>query len=347
MEKASGPSSADSSSRAGTDLPAPRADEHTQLAHLTDANARAQAFASKARAENTKRAYRADWKQFVGWCEERGVRPLPALPKTVVLYVSAVADDYKLSTLERKLTAISQAHKTAGFDSPALTAKEPLHSVWAGIARTKSRAKDKVAPLMTDELRMIVDALPRTDENLFTTRALRDRALLLVGFAGALRRSELVGLQQDDVNVTADGLRLIVRKSKSDQEGKGLVKGIHYGKHPHTCPVRALRDWTRRASISEGPLFRGIDRHGNIRERALSGRSVALILKKAVKRAGLNPEAYSGHSLRAGFTTQAAREGVPERVIMKHTGHKSIRMVREYIREGQLFDENPTDALGL
>lgn len=309
----------------------------------------AETFAQKSLAENTRRAYKTDWSFFCAWCEDRDLTPLPATQKTVALYVASVSEEYKLSSLERKLSAISQAHNTAGYDSPALVSNEPLHSVWAGIVRSKTRAKNKVAPALTEDIRVMVENLPTTDrsDTQLTLSGLRDRAILLIGFAGALRRSEIVRLTTEDVTFTAEGLRMIIRTSKSDQEGRGHVKGIHYGDEPSTCPVRSLRSWLQTAEIHSGPLFRSIDRWDNISDSALSGQAIANIIKKAARRAGLDPSDYSGHSLRAGFTTQAARSGIPERVIMRHTGHKSQRMVREYIREGRLFNENPTDNLGL
>jgi len=337
-----------SESTRATDQRLQRIDSETRMARLFDAAERADAFARKSRAENTKRAYRADWVLFRSWCREHDLDPLPADDQTVILYVTDVADDYKLSTLERKLTSISQAHKTQGLESPALTSNEPLHSVWAGIARTKTRAKDKVAPALTEDIRLMIESLPHDpDTGGLTIAAKRDRAILLVGFAGALRRSEIVGLETSDISFTADGLRLVVRQSKSDQEGHGHTKGLRYGSSPTTCPVRSLRNWMSAAGIDHGPIFRGVDRHGNIADSALTGQSIALIIKRCAARAGLDKDAYSGHSLRAGFTTQAARAGTPERIIMRHTGHKSEKMVREYIREGSLFNENPSGDLGL
>jgi integrase len=177
--------------------------------------------------------------------------------------------------------------------------------------------------------------------------ARRDRALLLLGFAGALRRSELAALTIGDLAFGADGLRVRLTRSKADQEGAGAVLGIHYGERPLSCPVRAVRDWVRFVAITEGPVFRSVDRHGNVGETALAPGSVARIVKRAATQAGLDPAAYAGHSLRAGFATQAAKVGAHERAIMRHTRHKSERVLREYIREGQLFDENPTGELGL
>ena len=333
--------------------PIPSGNADAQLQRLQEAAEQAGTYARQARAENTRKAYQSDWRTFTVWCEAHDLPALPADPHTVVLYLADVADAHKASTLRRRLASISQAHKMAGHASPALTSQEPLHSVWLGILREKAGREriDKVAPALTEDLRLMIEHLPREDPESptspLTLSAQRDRALLLVGFAGALRRSELVGLDVADVTFGAEGLRLVVRKSKTDQHGEGHAKGIRYGEHPATCPVRALRAWLRAAGIERGPIFRSINRHGNVSGGALTPQSVALIIKRACRRAGLREEDFSGHSLRAGFTTQAARAGKPERVIMRHTGHKSEFMVREYIREGTLFQENPTEGLGL
>lgn len=326
--------------------------------------ARARAFASQATAVNTKRAYRADWADFCAWCDSRGVSALPAASETVALYVASRAevgpDDedgrptvgLKVSTIERRLSAINQAHRQTGHAAPASRRDEPLHSVWAGLTRTKGVAPDKVAPALPDDLRHMVDALPRDADGEWTLAAKRDRALLLVGFAGALRRSELAAVQAEHVQFTADGLRLFLPRSKADQEGRGATIGIHYGQRPATCPVRALRSWLQAAreatgSPLSGPVFRKVDRWGQLWETELTSGAVAKLIKRAAKRAGLDAALYSGHSLRAGFATQAARAGKHERAIMRHTRHKSERVLREYIREGALFDENPTDGIGL
>lgn len=325
---------------------------------------RARAFARQATADNTKRAYRADWADFCAWCDSRGTSALPAAPETVTLYVASRAevgpDDedgrptagLKVSTLERRLSAINGAHRQTGHVAPACRRDEPLHSVWAGLTRTRGVAPNKVAPALPDDLRHMVDALPRDEDGEWTLAAKRDRALLLVGFAGALRRSELVAVQAEHVQFTADGLRLFLPRSKADQEGRGATLGIHYGASPKTCPVRALRSWlgaAREATGSplSGPVFRKVDRWGKLWETELTSGAVAKLVKGAAKRAGLDSALYSGHSLRAGFATQAARAGKHERAIMRHTRHKSERVLREYIREGALFDENPTDGIGL
>ena len=317
----------------------------------------ARAFASRARSENTKRAYRADWADFSDWCNGRRVPALPSTPEVVALYIAWLATPrdglrgLKPSTISRRLAAISQAHKSAGHESPALRSKEPVHSVWAGIVRSRGVARDKVDPALTADVVAMVEALPRVDLGNgaweWTTAAKRDRALLLVGFAGALRRSELATLEVRDLGFGSEGLRVRLPRSKTDQEGAGVVLGLHFGDRPLTCPVRGVQDWVRSIAITDGPVFRSVDRHGNVGDRALDAGSVARIIKRAASRAGLDPSAYSGHSLRAGFATQAARAGAHERAIMKHTRHKSERVLREYIRDGQLFDENPTNSLGL
>ena len=326
-----------------------------------DADA-ARDFAAHSKAENTLRAYRSDWDDFTAWCDERGLPALPASAETVTLYITSRArgsgdrgtDErapLKVSTLERRLSAIAAAHRLAGHGSPVSRREEPLHSVWAGIVRRKGTAKEKVAPALTEDVRQMVSTIAITDiasgDAAARLRGRRDAALLLVGFAGALRRSELAALTVGDVGVDPDGLRVRVRRSKSDQEGAGTVLGIHYGADPQTCPVRALRSWLLASGISNGALFRGITKGGNLHERPLSPRTVARVVKARAEAAGLDARAYSGHSLRAGFATQAARAGVPERVIMRHTRHKDVVTLREYIREGGLFNENPTDALGL
>jgi integrase len=174
----------------------------------------------------------------------------------------------------------------------------------------------------------------------------RDRALLLVGFAGAFRRSELVSLDRPDLEFTKDGLTVMLRRSKSDQEGQGRKVGIPYGSNPETCPVRALQAWLEAAAITDGPVFRGVTRHGKVQGR-LSGYAVALIVKRYAAVGGLDPSRYAGHSLRAGLATAAAIGGASERSIMNQTGHKSITMVRRYIRDGNLFRENAAAKTGL
>jgi integrase len=210
-----------------------------------------------------------------------------------------------------------------------------------GIRRTKGTAPEQKTAALTDDIRAMVDG---TDAGLI---GCRDRALILLGFASAFRRSELVELDVDDCAFGKDGLTVTLRRSKTDQQGAGRKVGIPYGANPDTCPVRTLRDWTEQAGIDGGPLFRSISRHGQVGPGRLSGIDVARVVKKLAERAGLDPAKYAGHSLRAGHATTAAIGGASERSIMNQTGHRSVQMVRRYIRDGSLFRENSAGKLGL
>lgn len=300
----------------------------------------ARRYAAQSRAESTARAYRSDWQHFTTWCGGTHAASLPAEPATVAAYVAALADGGKKpATIARRLAAISQAHQLAGHDSPSRT--EVVRSVLKGIRRAHGTAQRQVAPATTPIVKAMVEQLPAT------LAGKRDRALLLLGFAGAFRRSELVSGRVDDVAFTADGLIFTLRRSKTDQEGQGLKKGIPYGANVATCPVRALRAWLDAAGISSGPIFRAVDRWGRLAEKPLTDRSVADIIKRAAAAAGHDARAFSGHSLRAGLATSAAAAGVGERSIMQQTGHKSERMVRKYIRDGALFRDNAAGKVGL
>lgn len=186
--------------------------------------------------------------------------------------------------------------------------------------------------------------IARLPENLL---GVRDRALLLIGFAGGFRRSELVALDVADIVVTRDGLVVTIRRSKTDQEGEGRKIGVPYGSNPITCPVRALQDLLQQCGYSEGPLFRPINRHGNMASIRLSGAAVADVVKRYIEAAGLDASDFSGHSLRSGLATSAAMAGASERSIMDQTGHRSLNMVRRYIRDGSLFRENAVTMVGL
>jgi integrase len=210
-----------------------------------------------------------------------------------------------------------------------------------GIRRTLGTATAQKAPTLTDDIRAMVDAC---DAGLIGAR---DRALVLLGFAGAFRRSELVGLDIADCAFGKDGLTITLRRSKTDQDGAGRKIGIPYGSNPETCPVRTIQAWIEQAALSSGALFRPINRHGQVQAGRLSGIDVARVVKKLALRAGRDATAYAGHSLRAGHATSAAIAGASERSIMRQTGHRSVQMVRRYIRDGSLFRENSAGRLGL
>ncbi|AIF51708.1 site-specific integrase [Pelosinus sp. UFO1] len=292
------------------------------------------------KAKNTTKAYSSDWRMFSEWCATEGVSSLPATPETVVAYLSYLfTQKKKPSTISRQKSTISQAHATAGYDSPT-TAKMVIDTV-KGIKRELGIMRNKKSPLLSEDLQLICDK--KGD-----LRSLRDCALLLIGFSGAFRRSELISLDVEDVRFTREGLRVILRRSKTDQEGAGMEKGIAYGSNPDTCPVRTLQDWLEAAQIKSGPLFRQINKYGQVsKKRLASPHSVARIVKEYVQKIGLLEGQYSGHSLRAGFATEASGNGASLDDIMRQTGHRSVEMVREYIRKQNIFKNNASTKLGL
>jgi integrase len=298
----------------------------------------ARAFARRSKAESTLRGYHSDWKDFCGWCESHGVAPLLAAPESVGAYIAERAGRLKVGSIQRRLNAIAEAHKALGLESP--TSSGMVRNTMKGIRRTLGSAPAQKAAALTEDIRAMVAA---TDPGLI---GLRDRALVLLGFAGAFRRSELVGLDLADCEFSKDGLTITLRRSKTDQEGAGRKVGVPYGSYPQTCPVRTLSAWIEAAG-SAGPLFRAISRHGQVKAGRLAGLAVARVVKKLAERAGLDAAKYAGHSLRAGHATAAAIAGASERSIMNQTGHRSVQMVRRYIRDGSLFRENSARKLGL
>ena len=299
----------------------------------------AREFIRASKADNTLRGYQSDWREFCAWCEGHGVGPLPAAPETVAAYIAECARHLKPGSIQRRLNAIAEAHKAAGLDSP--TAAGMVKNTMKGIRRIRGTAPVQKSPTLTDDIRAMVDA---ADAGLI---GIRDRALILLGFAGAFRRSELVALDVTDCAFGKDGLTVTLRRSKTDQTGEGRKIGIPYGSNPETCPVRTVQAWLELAAISSGPLFRSINRHGQVQPGRLSPIDVARVVKKLALRAGLAAAKYAGHSLRAGHATSAAIAGASERSIMNQTGHRSVQMVRRYIRDGSLFRENSAGKLGL
>lgn len=294
----------------------------------------------QSKSENTRRAYKSDWADFTSWCIEHKKASMPALPETVALYLSDRAHTLKPSSLQRRMATIAQAHSTAGHESP--TKHSSVRAVWQGIRRSKGVATKGKEPAVTSLIRVMIAQLP--EGRLLSTR---DRALLLLGFAGAMRRSELVGLDVQDISENEDGLVVTIRWSKTDQEGQGEKVGIPYGSHRETCPVRSVKAWLHDAGISEGALFRAVNRHGQMQAERLSDRTVARVVKRALLAAGKECENFAGHSLRAGLATAAAQAGVSERAIQGQTRHKSLLVLRRYIRDGSLFRENAAAKVGL
>ena len=306
---------------------------------LTDLAGRLAGYVSQAKAANTRRAYAGDWRHFVAWCRAQLAAPLPAMAETVALYATALAATARTSTIARRMAAISQAHQMAGYPSP--TADVRVRTVLGGIRRAKGVAPRVKKPVLVEDLRAMLATLPAT------LGGVRDRALLLVGFGGAFRRSELVALNWEDIEFATEGLAVTIRRSKTDPEGQGRRVGIPRGRQEETCPARALLAWRDVAGGDAGPVFRPVDRHGNLRTSRLSDRAVARIVKRALPAGRYDPAEYAGHSLRAGLATAAAMGGASERAIMRQTGHRSLTIVRRYIREGSLFRENAAAKTGL
>ncbi|MCM0758515.1 tyrosine-type recombinase/integrase [Sporomusa sphaeroides DSM 2875] len=296
-------------------------------------------YIAQSKADNTVKSYKSDWADFVSYCNNNSLDALPADEKTVISYITELAQDKKVSTINRRISAISQAHQAAGYQTPTQTFA--VRALLKGIKREKGTMPDKKQAAGIDDVRLMVETL---GDKLID---IRDRALVLIGFAGAFRRSELVNLTIEDIKTDRNGITITLRHSKTDQEGQGIKKGIPYGSNPDTCPVRALLDWLNASCITEGAIFRSINRHSQVQPNAMSDKAVALIVKKLAEVAGLDASQYSGHSLRSGFITTAADYGVDERSIMKQSGHKSLVVMRGYIQEATLFRHNAASQVGL
>jgi integrase len=341
------------------------------------------------RADNTLRAYRSDWARFAAWCRVQGFDALPTAPLTVAAYLVDAAETldegtgqpaYAPATLTRWSAAIGAVHEARGLPSP--TADQMVRLTLRGIRRVRGTNSQGKTPLLLDDVKRLLAHLPPPGWPTEVARR-RDRAVLLFGFAGAFRRSELVGLDVADVTLhRADGLHLRVRRSKTDPEARGQLKALPYGAHPETCPVCAYLDWREVLDTFDGngtaavrtlleepappnarhrcrtdattedlplwrPLLRPVTRHGHLSVRRLSPAAVADLVQRYTARAGLNPQLFAGHSLRAGFVTQAARNKASTRAIMRQTGHRSPGMVDAYVREADPLEGNAVTELGL
>jgi site-specific recombinase XerD len=315
------------------------------LAVSPEAIERARAFARASRSDATLEAYASDWRDFTAWCDTHQTSPLPAAPAAVAIYLSDLAHQgAKVSTIERRLSTIGQAHHVQGLPSPKGHAD--VQAVVMGIRRKLGVKQKQAKPLLPADLRRIVAALPDG------AQGARDRALLLLGFSGAFRRAELVSLDVGDLAFGAEGLTVTLRRSKTDQEGAGRQVAVPHGEHEATCPLRAVRAWLAAAKRAtghrlDGALFRPIDRHGNVGTSRLTPHAVRLVIRRAMVQAGLDPTGYSAHSLRAGFVTAAVRGGATRIAIQRQTGHKSLAMVVRYVREASLFRDNAASKTGL
>ena len=281
--------------------------------------------------DNTRIAYRSDLDHFMRWGGA-----IPATAEMVAVYLAEFSETLAVATNQRRIAAISVAHDAGGFPNPCKSIL--VRSTLNGIKRLHGVAQKVARPLLKEDLFAVLDAMGDS------VKDARDRALLLVGWAGAFRRSELVGLDHADIEHVRQGVILHLRKSKTDQLGHGRKIGIPFARGRH-CPVAALDAWFERSGIAGGAVFRNVNRHGQIATTRLSGEGVTLVLREHLEAAGLDPAGFSGHSLRAGFATSAAQVGVSSFKIRQQTGHASDAMLSRYVRDGQLFLDNASGAL--
>lgn len=313
----------------------PTQDSLAELERLADD---AKSFIVNAKAESTRRAYQADFQTFRDWCASHGLSSMPARAEAVATYASyMVRQGLGVASIARSMAAISQAHQMAGHESPTKELK--VRDTLKGIRRTLGTASAKKAPVSLEELREMVEALPGG------IRGLRDRALLLLGFAGAFRRSELAALEVKDLETSDRGVLVTVRRSKTDQEGQGTIKAIPFSVDPPMCPVRAVQAWIEAAKIEAGPVFRTLDRWGNLHSSRMSDRAVARTVQRAATAIGLEASRFAGHSLRAGFATSAILAGKSESDVMRQTGHRSVTVFRGYVRIADAWRNNAAKGL--
>ena len=278
---------------------------------------------------NTLRAYQSDYNDFSLFCSKNGFQAMPTQPKILALYITHLASYSKYSTLKRRLASISIIHKTKGH---YIDTKHPIIvENLMGIKRTNGSNQKGKKPLLINDLKLLIKAIDKSKEK--NIRKIRDKAIVLIGFSGGFRRSELVDIEYADIEFVEEGVKIFVKRSKTDQSGEGMTKAIPYFDNINFCPVKALNKWVVEAELKEGKIFN------------ISDKNVALIIKKYANHAGLDAHRYAGHSLRSGFATSTAESGAEERNIMAMTGHKSTEMVRRYIREANLFKNNALNKI--
>jgi len=296
------------------------------------------------KAKNTVRAYKSDYNDFGLFCAKNGFESLPSEPKIVSLYLTYLSTkDAKISTLKRRLVSIGVIHRLKGF---YLDTKHPsiIENIM-GIKRRKGSIQKSKKPILISNLKTLINVID--DQNNEDIKKLRDRSIILIGFSGGFRRNELVSLDYDDLDFVEEGLKIQIRRSKTDQFGEGSVKALPYFDSSKYCPVISLKKWIKMSKIESGPLFRRFVKGSKLSEKRLTDQTVALLIKEYLKLAGIDSKNYSGHSLRSGFATSAAESGAEERSIMAMTGHKSTEMVRRYIKDANLFKNNALNKIKL
>jgi len=296
------------------------------------------------KSNNTVRAYKSDFKDFGLFCAQNGFKSLPSEPKIVSLYLTYLSTkDAKMSTLKRRLVSIGVIHRLKGH---YLDTKHPsiIENIM-GIKRRKGSIQLAKKPILISSLKKLINAIDEQDKE--EIKKLRDRSIILIGFSGGFRRNEIVSLDYDDLDFVPEGLKINLRRSKTDQFGEGFTKALPYFDNLQYCPVVSLKKWIEISKITSGAVFRRFSKGSRLSENRLTDQTVALLIKEYLKLTGMDSRHYSGHSLRSGFATSAAESGVEERSIMAMTGHKSTEMVRRYIKEANLFKNNALNKIKL
>ena len=296
------------------------------------------------KANNTVRAYKSDFNDFGLFCAKNGFKSLPSDPKIISLYLTHLSTkDVKMSTLKRRLVSIGVIHKLKGY---YLDTKHPsiIENIM-GIKRRKGSIQKGKKPILINSLKDIINVIDQQKNE--EIKILRDRSIILIGFSGGFRRNEIVSLDYDDLDFVSEGLKINLKRSKTDQFGEGTLKALPYFDNKQYCPVLSLKKWLNISKIKIGPVFRRFAKGSKLSEKRLTDQTVALLLKQYLNLAGIDSTNYSGHSLRSGFATSAAESGVEERSIMAMTGHKSAEMVRRYIKEANIFKNNALKKINL
>jgi len=294
------------------------------------------------KANNTVRAYKSDFNDFLIFCAQNGFKSLPSDPKIVSLYLTYLSTkNAKMSTLKRRLVSIGVIHKLKGL---YLDTKHPaiIENIM-GIKRRKGSIQKAKKPILINNLKKIINVIDQEKKE--EIKKLRDRSIILIGFSGGFRRNEIVSIDYDDLDFVPEGLKISIRRSKTDQFGEGFTKALPYFDNSQYCPVVSLKKLLDLSKINTGPVFRRFIKGSKLSENRLTDQTVALLIKKYINLAGIDNKNYSGHSLRSGFATSAAESGAEERSIMAMTGHKSTEMVRRYIKEANLFKNNALNKL--
>ena len=293
------------------------------------------------KANNTLRAYKSDFKDFGAFCVKHGFNSMPTQPKIVSLYLTHLSANSKISTLRRRLVSIGVVHKLKGH---YLDTKHPvIIENLMGIKRKKGSIQLGKKPILISHLKQIINTID--EQKIPKIKKLRDRTLILIGFSGGFRRTELISINHEDLEFVEEGVKINLRRSKTDQFGEGLIKGLPYFNHEKYCPVTSLKNWINFTNIKVGPIFRRFIKGSILTNYRLTDQSVVLIIKDYLKLSGIENQNFSGHSLRSGFATVAAESGADERSIMAMTGHKTTQMVRRYIREANIFKNNALNKI--